>query len=664
MEYSGESIFTQWQNMISGNPIDPVQVRPEILISWEDCLAKGVDAYGEMSRCDDLEMILQRSAELIAVAKPFMEMINEVIAGSGMRIDCIDFEGFFLCSCGDPVLMRESEMNGLVTGCDVGLDTLGTNAAGLCLSLKRPVQVLGCEHFNRNLHNLNCSATPIYAPGSVLLGALNILSYAAPQNRQTLGLTKSVAMSIEKQIALSRTVKSLKISNTQLNTIMEYLPQGVISLSNSGEIDDYNQKVLEMFNIAPNINGDIRTEKIKQIIHQLPVPADNMQLSDRECTITIGKRKKSFLVNTRRIGGGEKTLLLVEESSRIMNLSAVQSNRTSYTFDDIIGNCPEIQKAIELASMVANTNSSVLLVGESGAGKELFAQAIHAASDRCRHPFVAINCGAIPADIIESELFGYEPGAFTGAREAGKAGRLEAASGGTLFLDEVEAMPLSFQVKLLRAFSSKSIVRVGGVNEIPVDIRIISASKVDLQSEINAGRFREDLYYRIATFPLEIPPLHKRGGDIKLLAKQFLGMLQSDYVLPELSADEPFFEALESHSWRGNVRELRNTIERAVLMSLGKEKLAIEHLPESIQHSWMTKKLKKRAERTIRQEPDDQRSYLKIVEDTAIAMVLEEERGNITRSAKRLGIARSTLYQKIHASPHLVSVAKSNTSPD
>ena len=442
---------------------------------------------------------------------------------------------------------------------------------------------------------------------------------------------------------------------------MEYLPQGVISLNNSGKVDDYNQKVFEMFGIAPSTKSDIRTEKIKQIIDQLPSPADEVQLSDRECTITIGKRKKSFLINTRKIEDGEKTLLLIEDSSRIMSLSAVQSNRTSYTFDDIVGECPDIKKAIKLASMVANTNSSVLLVGESGTGKEFFAQAIHAASDRFRHPFVAINCGAIPADIIESELFGYEAGAFTGAREAGKAGRLEAASGGTLFLDEVEAMPLSFQVKLLRAFSSRSLVRVGGVNDIPIDIRIISASKVDLQGEINEGRFREDLYYRIATFPLDIPPLQRRGGDIRLLAKQFLGMLRSEYARTNISVDEPFFEALELHSWRGNVRELRNTIERAMLMSTGKENLAIEHLPESIQQAWMTKKLKKRAERRIRQEPDGGRPYLKIVEDTAIAMVLEEERGNITRSAKRLGIARSTLYQKIHASSHLASVLKSDT---
>jgi transcriptional regulator with PAS, ATPase and Fis domain len=605
-------------------------------------------------------MLLNRSSELVAVAKPFMEMINEIIAGSGMRIDCIDYEGFFLCACGDPKLMKESEENGFVTGCDVGLRSIGTNAAGLCLALGRPVQVLGAEHFNRNLHNLNCSATPIFAPGPVLVGVLNILSYATPQNRQTLGLTQSIATSIEKQLALTRTVKSLKVTNTQLNAIMGYLPQGVVSLRKSGSVDNYNQKVLEMFNISPRIDSDARAGRIKQIIDQLPLAAEGTRPFEREHTVTIGKRKKSFLVNTHTIEDGEQNLILLEDSSRILSLSAVQSNRTSYTFDDIVGECAEMQRVMKLASMVANTHSNVLLIGESGTGKELFAQAIHAASDRSRFPFVAINCGAIPADIIESELFGYEAGAFTGAREAGKPGRLEVASSGTLFLDEVEAMPLSFQVKLLRVFSSKSLVRVGGVNDIPIDIRIISASKVELHEEIRQGRFREDLYYRIATFPIEIPPLQERGGDIRLLAKHFLSMLEAEYSHAAISVHEDFYEALATHPWRGNVRELRNIMERAVLMGIDQNELTPAHLPDSIQQGWMIQRLQKRFRGTLHQDLEREIPFLKGVEDAAIAMVLEEEQGNITRSAKRLGIARSTLYQKIQASVRLTGVLNSD----
>ena len=233
---------------------------------------------------------------------------------------------------------------------------------------------------------------------------------------------------------------------------MEYLPQGVIALSSSGEVINFNRKALELFSISHKTNVDRRCRHLEKILHSQQLLSIGKIHAEKERTLTINGIKKSFIINFHSIENGAKTLIMIEDSGRIMSLSAAQSNRTSYTFDDIIGSCPEIVKARGLAAMVSATDSSVLLIGESGTGKELFAQAIHAASDRSNSPFVAINCGAIPADIIESELFGYEPGAFTGAREAGKPGRLEAASGGTLFLDEVEAMPLSFQVKILRAF--------------------------------------------------------------------------------------------------------------------------------------------------------------------------------------------------------------------
>ena len=270
------------------------------------------------------------------------------------------------------------------------MESIGTNAAGLCLALNRPVQVFAAEHYNINLHNLNCSATPIHAPGGVLVGALNILSYATPQNRQTLGFTTSIAKAIENQLALTRTVTSLKVSNAQLNTMMGYLPQGVISLDRSGRVESCNVKFLEMFSIPSKTNRRVRFALIEDILDGLPGKISGCRRPDRVRTLEIKGRKKSFLVNTHTI----------EDAGRIMSLSAVQSNRASYTFDDIIGQCPGLLKAKKQAAMVAPTDSGVLLVGESGTGKELFAHAIHAASLRCNMPFVAINCGAIPADII------------------------------------------------------------------------------------------------------------------------------------------------------------------------------------------------------------------------------------------------------------------------
>lgn len=660
--YDRESIRGQWKNLVDGNVVDPAYIRPEILMSWHYSKKNGIDAHRGMSCYHEPDMLLERSEELITAAKPFMEMINQVIAGSGLRIDCIDYEGYFLCSYGDSALLRESEHNGFVTGCNVTIDAIGTNAAGLSLEHKRPVQVLGPEHYNINLHNLNCSATPIYAPDSELVGILNILSYITPQNRQTLGLTTSIAKAIENQLALTRTVSSLKVSNVELNTIMEYLPQGVIALNSSGEVDSYNKKSLEMFSISGKSGLKKRKIQLGNILKTLRLPSHVKSNVEKEYTVTIGNRKKSFIAKAHSIENGARTLVIVEDSGRIMSLSAAQSNRTSYTFTDITGSCPEILKAKELATMVAATDSSVLLVGESGTGKELFAQAIHAASSRSKNPFVAINCGAIPADIIESELFGYEPGAFTGAREAGKPGRLETASGGTLFLDEIEAMPLSFQIKLLRAFSSKSMVKVGGIAEIPLDIRLIAASKVDLLEEVNQGRFREDIYYRIATFPIHIPPLNKRGDDIRLLTKQFLKQLSTEYSTPLIQANERFYEALFCYPWRGNVRELRNIIERAVVIGLDQEILTPTQLPQAIQNSSLSSTINMRSKISKTKKEPETESLLKVAEYTAIAMVLEEESGNISRSAQRLGIARSTLYQKIHATPNLLTVVKSTTT--
>ena len=414
-----------------------------------------------------------------------------------------------------------------------------------------------------------------------------------------------------------------------------------------------------MFSIPPKTNRRIRFSLVEDLLSDLLSGTAGRQRPDRVRTLEIKGRKKSFLVNCHPIEEGEKTLVLVEDTGRIMSLSAAHSNRTSYTFDDIIGKSPGLLKTKKRAAMVAPTDSGVLLVGESGTGKELFAHAIHAASHRARRPFVAINCGAIPADIIESELFGYEPGAFTGAREAGKPGLLETASGGTLFLDEVEAMPLSFQVKLLRAFSARSLVRVGGVASIPLDIRIIAASKVDLLDEVNHGRFREDLYYRIATFPLYIPALKDRLDDVPILTRHFLDLLSTAYSVEKISADKAFFSALRAYSWRGNVRELRNSIERAVLLGLEEKRLSVIHLPEQVRASWMSGKIRQQASKAVSENSGSGMSILKIAENAAIAMVLEEEAGNISRSAKRLGVARSTLYQKIKAQSELETVLKS-----
>lgn len=311
------------------------------------------------------------------------------------------------------------------------------------------------------------------------------------------------------------------------------------------------------------------------------------------------------------------------------------------TFDDIIGECPEMMNLKSIAEQVAKTDVSVLLWGESGAGKEVFANAIHNASGRAGGPFVAINCGAIPRELIESELFGYDEGAFTGARKGGKIGMLEAASGGTLFLDEIESMTLDAQVKLLRVLSSGRMSRVGGLQEIDVDFRVISATKSDLFDCVEKETFREDLAYRINTITLRIPPLRDRGKDRMLLADHFLNEAMLRRGITDYTVPKSFVDIVDSYEWHGNVRELRNVIEGIAAMTNDGEMLNLTMLPERI-----------RSRSTMRKTFGVQ-AQMKMKEEDYLMRELERNRGNIKVTAEKTGIARSTLHYKINNSSRL-----------
>ena len=336
----------------------------------------------------------------------------------------------------------------------------------------------------------------------------------------------------------------------------------------------------------------------------------------------------------------------IEEDLR-QSSRKTQDNNTIYTFENIVGECDKMREAKELAKQIAGLDTPVLLWGESGTGKEVFAQAIHNGSGRSGEPFIGINCGAIPRELIESELFGYDGGSFTGARKEGGIGKLEAANGGTLFLDEVESMPLDVQIKLLRVLSTFRVTRVGSNKEIPIDIRIISATKKDLYIESEQGRFREDLYYRINTIALRIPPLRERGGDIRMLADFYISKVKKNIGITELMIPGDFYEMLDNYDWKGNVRELRNIIEGAVSLSKNGGVLNTSMLPDR-----MTGR-NKDIEQTLSDAEKGRNKRLKEIEVDVIRNAIEFTNGNLSAAAKALGIARSTLYKKIKENQEL-----------
>ncbi|HEX8721193.1 MAG TPA: sigma-54 dependent transcriptional regulator [Pyrinomonadaceae bacterium] len=343
-------------------------------------------------------------------------------------------------------------------------------------------------------------------------------------------------------------------------------------------------------------------------------------------------------------------LLLIEralEHTRLRTenilLRAEWSRR--YGFPRIVGESEAIRRAVAETQRVAATDTTVLLLGESGTGKELFARAVHHLSPRRDRAFVAVNCAAIPETLIESELFGHERGSFTGATER-RAGKFELAAGGTIFLDEIGELPLAAQGKLLRAIEEKVVDRIGGRAPVPVDVRVVAATNRDLQTAAEAGEFRRDLYFRLAVFPLRVPPLRERGEDVLLLARHFAAQLGRELRKREATLSDDALAALRAHAWPGNVRELENAIERACILAdssvltpadlglaAGSRERADEERAAGLDLSGT---LAEAAERAAR-----------LVERRKISAALRSHEGNKTRAAEELGVSYKTLLTKI-----------------
>ncbi|GCD10148.1 sigma-54 interaction domain-containing protein [Clostridium tagluense] len=310
-----------------------------------------------------------------------------------------------------------------------------------------------------------------------------------------------------------------------------------------------------------------------------------------------------------------------------------------YTFRNIIGHGVKSREVMKMAKRVAKIESNVLITGESGTGKELFAHSIHNASRRCLKPFVKINCGAIPAELFESEMFGYEEGAFTGAKRSGKKGKFEHANGGTILLDEIGDMPMNMQVKLLRVIQEKELVRVGGNNVIKVDVRIIASTNKSLEGLIKDGKFREDLYYRLDVMHLKLPSLRERTEDIEELSNELRKKISKKYGVYSEGISSEAIDYLKSYSWPGNIRQLENVIERAINLLDAELCIMPRHLPEKI----IKNNIKKYS-----LENNYLKDVVETIEKDLIMECIGKTGGNKRETAKRLGLSRAGLYKKLN----------------
>ena len=374
---------------------------------------------------------------------------------------------------------------------------------------------------------------------------------------------------------IDRVLSDTKDKNEQIKTLVELIQDGIILTDSAGTVLLSNKKARSI------LKTEIDGFNADELLPDLPITVE-AETTSNKVVVVDGKDivvDVSPIISDDRYTGNIITLKSFEETEEKQHGIRAQIARAGhgarYTFGDIVGLSSQIQECVKVAVRMAKSDSSVLIMGESGTGKEVFAQSIHNGSDRSKRNFVALNCAAIPEHLLESELFGYEEGAFTGARKGGKIGYFELAHQGTIFLDEIGEMPLTLQSKLLRVLEEKTVTRIGASKLIDVDVRIIAATNKNLLELVEAKEFREDLYYRINVLPLYIPPLRERIDDLRPLMNTFMDSMGKKMTFSDEAA-----KRLLAHRWKGNVRELKNVIE--YLDSLGKRLIEKEDLPASI----------------------------------------------------------------------------------
>jgi transcriptional regulator with PAS, ATPase and Fis domain len=438
--------------------------------------------------------------------------------------------------------------------------------------------------------------------------------------------------------------------------ILNSLPSGLIFCDNDCRIRFINKTYADYLGVnQTEVIGRLITDIIPGSRISEVLQSGRPELGFR-CSVGEGKEKKILIVNRIPVANGDGVIGVISQSlfgdigelkdlsDRLSLLESKVSRyrekiksvlSAKYCLEDIKGQSPAILYAKELIQNYARTDSPVLLLGATGTGKELFSHSLHQESERFRAPFVSINCAAIPKELFESELFGYEPGAFTGAQKDGKMGQIELADRGTLFLDEIGDMPLHAQVKLLRVLEDKIVYRLGSHLPKQVDFRLIAATNRDLKTMIREGKFREELYYRLSTMSVSIPLLRERIDDLSFLIRHFLGKLNRQ----EIKFSQPALEALKKYEWPGNVRELKNAIERAVSLCKG-DVVDCDQLPDEVTAGTdceVSNSL--RAGRSVL-------STLACSERKLILAMLDKNDWNMAKTAKQLGISRATLYEK------------------
>jgi sigma-54 dependent transcriptional regulator, acetoin dehydrogenase operon transcriptional activator AcoR len=443
-------------------------------------------------------------------------------------------------------------------------------------------------------------------------------------------------------------LQDIFLKNDHMKQITETVSEGSITVDKFGTMMLINEVGAEMLGLTvEEVIGKPISMVLDNQAFSLDVLKTGKPIIEKEIKIKINKGQYYFRLSSVPLYDNldEPIGVIYHFKDIRKEVEMIVNTKSFFHFDDIIYQCEEMENLINLAKKAALQDSSILIEGESGTGKELIAQSIHNYSGRSKKPFVVIDCSAIPRNLVESELFGYEEGAFTGSHKGGRMGKFERANGGTVFLDEIGEMPLEIQSKLLRVIQSRSITRVGGHEPISINIRIIAATNRNLAHEVAEGSFRHDLYYRLNVINLFVPALRDRKGDLPLLIHKLMEKTakREKREVPHLS--NHVMEFLENYAWPGNIRELENTMERAVILANGE--IDYQQLPKRLLETENSNvsPIPLQTEHVVNQSAQKPKT---VMEQQLIINALKASNGNKSKAAKQLGIARSTLYEKMY----------------
>ncbi|AHA72215.1 acetoin dehydrogenase [Bacillus thuringiensis] len=601
-----------WKKFVNEGVLDSNRINQRISESWHRCKQANVNPHmnkGQKVLSSNIFREQKKKSEIfLDIALPQIQNMRKTIDELQMMALLIDPDGYVLSLSGNKQTLKRAKHINFIEGVKWTEAAVGTNAIGTALEIEEAIMISGTEHYSVVSHSWSCAAVPIHNDDGKLIGILDFSCPIEFSHPYMLGMVTSIAHAIEREC-------SIRVHQNELHLIHRFL-----------DVIDSDEQV-----VICN-HRDVIVSASKSVRERV-TNWSRMKLEDLVHHGLETKLEIPVYSNERMIG---KCMYLKENKQ--MNTYSAFTFIKGITFPGVTGTSKAFQHTLEEIKLVSPTDASVYVCGETGVGKEYVARAIHENSPRKDGPFIAVNCGSLPKELMESELFGYAEGAFTGARRQGYKGKFEQANGGTLFLDEIGEVPPEMQVALLRVLQERTITPIGSSKEVPVNIRIITATHKDLLRLVEEGKFRQDLYYRLHVYPLYVPSLLERKEDIPYFIQHFCERKNWNVVFPKSICNQ-FLQ----HTWPGNIRELVNVLERIYILSQGREicEKQVAFLIQTMMGN------QQQLELQVENKTEHTLNFRKKIQRDSMIEALQKTNGNVSLAAKLLDVPRSTFYKRM-----------------